>query len=157
MDRKLADLARFAGQQFRFAFQHMDTHGFANTALGTTMTGWWTPKYHLQVLQTDDAAFVEAMAMNWLDADHRAWKFAGIVMNGSITVDGKSHNSLILRSQTTDHSRRLVAYHPYYGEANKEEPWLTPFVDFPADRQVSPRTQKAVQDIMLKTRLGIVT
>jgi hypothetical protein len=106
------------------------------------------------VLQTDDSAFVETMAMNWLSADHQKSKFVGIVMNGGITVEGKRHNSLILRSRTADHSVRMMAYEPYYGETNKEEPWLTPFVDFPADQAVPSETRKQLQDIMLRSRLG---
>jgi hypothetical protein len=136
------------------AFQHMSTHGFAKTALGTTVVGWWTARYQAHVLQTDNPALVEAMAMNWLDADHKKSKFVGIVMNGNIMVEGKRHDTLILRSRTADHSVRLMAYHPYYGESNKEEPWLPPFVDFPADQAVPPDTRKALQDIMLRSRLG---
>jgi hypothetical protein len=42
------------------------------------------------VLQTGDPAFVEIMAMNWLVSDHNKSKFVGIVMDGTITVEGKS-------------------------------------------------------------------
>jgi hypothetical protein len=104
--------------------------------------------------QTDDPLFVETMAMNWLNGDHKKSKFVGVVMNGSITVDGKIHNSLILTSRTADQSTRLMAYHPYYAEANKEEPWVVPFIDFPADQAIPPDKQKALQDIMLMSRLG---
>ena len=151
LNRNLANLARFAGMQFRIAFRHMSKHGFANSALGTTVTGWWSPRYHSHVLQTDDGAYIETMAMNWLGADHKKSKFVGIVMNGSITVEGKRHNSAILRSRTADQSIRMMAYNPYYGAANKEEPWVTPFIEFPADQAVPP---DALQEIMIRSSLG---
>ena len=154
MNSSLADLARFAGVQFRSAFQHMKTHGFVNTALGTTSTGWLIPRHQLHVLQTDDPAYVETMAMNWLGAEHKKSKFVGIVMNGRITIEGKTHNSFISRSQTADRSTRMMAYNPYYGEANKEEPWVTPFIDFPADHVVPPETRKALEEIMIISSLG---
>jgi hypothetical protein len=65
---KLGSICRTA------AFKHMAAHGFANTALGTTVIGWWTASYQTHVLQTDDPAFVETMAMNWLDGDHQKSK-----------------------------------------------------------------------------------
>ena len=70
MNSALADLARFAGVQFRSAFLHLKTHGFVNTALGTTVTRWLA-RHHLHVLQTDNPAYVETMGMNWLHADHK--------------------------------------------------------------------------------------
>jgi hypothetical protein len=113
MNRKFADLARFAGLQFRIAFQHMSTHGFAMTALGTTVESWWMARYQSHVLQTDDPAFVETMAMNWYNMNHEKSKAVGIVRNGSITVHGKTHNTLFAMSRTCDRSAQLTAYHPY--------------------------------------------
>ncbi|WP_128925486.1 hypothetical protein [Bradyrhizobium guangxiense] len=154
MASSLADLARFAGAQFRSAFEHMDTHGWGNTALGTTVTGWWNSRYHLHVLETDDLAYVETMAMEWLCTEHKKARFVGVVMNGKITIKGKTHNSLILRSRASDQSLRMMAYNPYYGASDKEEPWVTPFIDFPADYVVPPETRKALEEIMITSSFG---
>jgi Helix-turn-helix domain len=150
----LAELAGFSGLQLKLAMGHLSAHGMARTALGTTVTGWWNSRYQTHVLQTDDPAFVETMAMNWLVSDHKKSKFVGIVMDGNITVEGKTHDALILRSRTADHAIRLMAFNPYYKQSNKDEPWLTPFVDFPADQAVPPDARDAVLEILLKTLLG---
>src|SRR5262249_48607918 len=136
------------------AFHHSKTQGFLNSALGSTMAGWWTPRHQLQVMFTDNPAYIEAMAMKWLDQEHGRSKFVGIVMNGAITVDGKIHNAFISRSRTADRSMRMMAYNPYYGKADKQEPWVTPFIDFPADQAVPPETRKALEEIMIVATLG---
>jgi hypothetical protein len=151
----LAELAEFAGIQLKIAMSRLSKEGFLLTALGTTVTaGWWNgTRYKTHVLQTNDPKFIETMSMNWLMSDHKKSKFGGVVMDGSITVDGKRHNSLILRSRNADQSIRMMAYNPYYGESNKEEPWVTPFIEFPADQTVPPDTRKALQDIMIRSSL----
>jgi hypothetical protein len=151
---RLTELARFAGIQLRVANEHLSTHGFVKTALGTTVTGWWTPQYQTHVLQTDDSAFVEKMAMNWLMSGHGKSKFVGVVMNGWIEVGGKRHDALILRSRTADQSLRMMAYTPYYNESNKDEPWLPSSVEFPADQAVPPEHNKAALEVMLRSMLG---
>ncbi|WP_092229107.1 hypothetical protein [Bradyrhizobium sp. Gha] len=140
--------------QIRIAFLHMKTFGFENTALGTTVTGWWNLRYQSHALKTDDLAHVETMAMDWLSADHSGSEFVGIVMNGTIKVNGKTHNSFILRSRTADQSIRMMAYNPYYDDPNEKEPWVTPFIDFPADQDVSLETRKALESIMIRASLG---
>jgi hypothetical protein len=152
----LAELAEFAGMQLRIAIDRLSKQGFSLTALGTTVTaGWWNgTRYKTHVLQTDDAAFVETMAMNWLMSDHKKSKFVGVVMHGNITVEGKTHDALILRSRTADQSTRMMAYSPYYSDSNKDEPWQTPIVDFPADQAVSPDARKAALEIMLRSLFG---
>ncbi|MBR0849931.1 hypothetical protein JQ543_19410 [Bradyrhizobium diazoefficiens] len=140
--------------QFRFAFKHLAAHGFANTALGTSVTGWWSPRYQMQVLQTDNPAYVETMAMNWLSMDHKDVTFVGVVMHGVITMKGKEHTSFILRARAADRPIRMMAYHPYYNNANEEEPWVTPFIDFPPDQAVPADTQKALEGMMIISSLG---
>ncbi|WP_057835491.1 hypothetical protein [Bradyrhizobium jicamae] len=142
--------------QLRIAFSHLSKQGFSLTALGTTMmAGWWNgTRYKTHVLQTDDAAFVETMAMNWLVSDHKKSKFVGVVMNGNIAVEGKTHDALILRSRTADQSIRMMAYASYCSDSNKDEPWQTPIVDFPADQAVPPDARKAALEIMLRSLFG---
>jgi hypothetical protein len=133
---------------------HLSTHGFARTALGITVTGWWASHYQTEVLKTDDPAFVEAMAMKWLMSDHKKSKFAGVVMDGSITVAGKTHDALILRSQAVDQSVRMMVHSPYYTNSTKQEPWQIPIVDFPADQTVPPEARQAALEVMLKSMFG---
>jgi len=116
---------------------------------------WWSgTRYMTHVLQTDDQAFVETMAMNWLMSDQKKSKFVGIVMNGTITVEGNRHDAFILRSRTADHSTRLMAYQPHYSQSGAQGPVQHTIIDFPADQGVSPNARDAALEIMLRTMFG---
>jgi hypothetical protein len=48
----------------------------------------------------------------------------------------------------------MMAYCPYYNESNKDEPWQTPIVDFPADQAVPPEHFNAALEVMLRSMFG---
>jgi hypothetical protein len=91
------------------------------------------------------------MAMNWLMSRHDKSRFVGVVMDGSITVEGNRHEALILRARTADNSVRMMAYQPYV-RSRPDGPHNVPhtIVDFPAEQAVTPDIRDAVLAIMLK-------
>ena len=138
-DAALGDLSTFAGQCLKLAITPVIKHGFLPAPMGTTMrSGWWNgTRYQTTVLDTDDPSWVETMCMNWLLSDHKKAKFAGVVMDGYITVDGTKSDALILRARTADSSIRLIAYQPYRRPTQEVSLcFLKPFVDFPAEDAV---------------------